>query len=385
MIRIGIDVGGTNTDAVVMDGTQVLAGVKAATTGDVMSGVVAALKAVLEAARLEPSAIDVVMIGTTHFTNAVVQRRDLAPTAAVRLGVPATASLPPMVDWPDDLKAAIGGHYYLAHGGHDGVDGDRGAVEVERLSRPAHGEHLDVVTRQQRGDLAGERRMTEDDGALDAAAQLRIAQQSAVAVDDVAAEAGAADDLGDQRPAARVRERLGGGAGIAVTRPWGREFRGLLETVATMGQTFPPVAVLALAVPVMGFGPEPALIALTLYALLPVVENTVAGLDGVPAPVLDSARGLGMGPAEVLFRVELPLAAPVILAGVRTAVIINVGTAAIASTVGAKTLGLPIIVGLNGSNQAYVIQGALIVAALAVVIDAGFDRLAGWLTRWSQC
>ncbi|WP_282183524.1 ABC transporter permease [Azospirillum sp. TSO5] len=177
---------------------------------------------------------------------------------------------------------------------------------------------------------------------------------------------------------------LGGGAGIAVTRPWGREFRGLLETVATMGQTFPPVAVLALAVPVMGFGAEPALIALTLYALLPVVENTVAGLDGVPAAVLDSARGLGMGPAEVLFRVELPLAAPVILAGVRTAVIINVGTAAIASTVGAKTLGLPIIVGLNGSNQAYVIQGALIVAALAVVIDAGFDRLAGWLARWSQ-
>ena len=119
MIRIGIDVGGTNTDAVVMDGAQVLAGVKAATTGDVMSGVVAALNAVLSAAGLEPRAIDVVMIGTTHFTNAVVQRRDLAQTAAVRLGLPATASLPPMVDWPDDLKAAIGGHYYMAHGGHE--------------------------------------------------------------------------------------------------------------------------------------------------------------------------------------------------------------------------------------------------------------------------
>jgi len=119
MIRIGIDVGGTNTDAVVMDGAKVLAGVKAATTGDVMSGVVAALKAVLDAAKLPASAIDVVMIGTTHFTNAVVQRRDLAQTAAVRLGLPATASLPPMVDWPDDLKAAIGGHYYLAHGGHE--------------------------------------------------------------------------------------------------------------------------------------------------------------------------------------------------------------------------------------------------------------------------
>jgi N-methylhydantoinase A/oxoprolinase/acetone carboxylase beta subunit len=119
MIRIGVDVGGTNTDAVVMDGAQVLAGVKVATTADVMSGVVAALKAVLAEAALKPSAIDVVMIGTTHFTNAVVQRRDLAQTAAIRLGLPATASLPPMVDWPGDLKAAIGGQYYMAHGGHE--------------------------------------------------------------------------------------------------------------------------------------------------------------------------------------------------------------------------------------------------------------------------
>ncbi|MDC9826287.1 hydantoinase/oxoprolinase family protein [Devosia sp. ZB163] len=119
MIRIGIDVGGTNTDAVVMDGATVIAGVKAATTGDVMTGVVSALRAVLEASKMDASAIDVVMIGTTHFTNAVVQRRDLAKTAAVRLGLPATASLPPMVDWPEDLKAAIGGTGYLAHGGNE--------------------------------------------------------------------------------------------------------------------------------------------------------------------------------------------------------------------------------------------------------------------------
>ena len=119
MIRIGIDVGGTNTDAVVMDGTKVIAGVKEATTPDVMSGVVAALKSVLAASGLKAGAIDVVMIGTTHFTNAVVQRRDLAQTAAVRLGLPATASLPPMVDWPEDLRSAIGNHAYLAHGGHE--------------------------------------------------------------------------------------------------------------------------------------------------------------------------------------------------------------------------------------------------------------------------
>lgn len=119
MIRIGIDVGGTNTDAVVMDGARVLAGVKAATTADVMSGVVNALADVLEASGKAAADIDVVMIGTTHFTNAVVQRRDLAKTAAIRLGLPATASLPPMVDWPEDLREAIGNLSYLAHGGNE--------------------------------------------------------------------------------------------------------------------------------------------------------------------------------------------------------------------------------------------------------------------------
>lgn len=119
MIRIGIDVGGTNTDAVVMNGARVMAGVKAPTTADVMSGVVQALKDVMKAAAISPDAVDVVMIGTTHFTNAVVQRRDLAKTAAIRLGLPATASLPPMVDWPEDLREVIGNHWWLAHGGNE--------------------------------------------------------------------------------------------------------------------------------------------------------------------------------------------------------------------------------------------------------------------------
>jgi N-methylhydantoinase A/oxoprolinase/acetone carboxylase beta subunit len=119
MIRMGIDVGGTNTDAVVMNGAEVVAGVKSATTEDVLSGVVEALNKVLITSGTSADEVDAVMLGTTHFTNAVVQRRDLAPTAAVRLGLPATASLPPMVDWPDDLRRAIGNHGYLAHGGNE--------------------------------------------------------------------------------------------------------------------------------------------------------------------------------------------------------------------------------------------------------------------------
>ncbi|MBW7921013.1 MAG: hydantoinase/oxoprolinase family protein [Rubellimicrobium sp.] len=124
MIRIGIDVGGTNTDAVILDGARVVAGVKAPTSGDVMTGVVEALKKALAEAGMQASQADVMMIGTTHFTNAVVQRRNLAQTACVRLCLPATASLPPMVDWPDDLRAVIGGHWWLAHGGNE-FDGRR--------------------------------------------------------------------------------------------------------------------------------------------------------------------------------------------------------------------------------------------------------------------
>lgn len=175
---------------------------------------------------------------------------------------------------------------------------------------------------------------------------------------------------------------LGLAAGVFVTRPAGAEFRGIIETIVAMGQTFPPVAVLALAVPVMGFGPEPALIALTLYGLLPIVENTIAGLGAVPEPVKEAASGVGMGRGELLRRVELPLAAPVIVGGIRTSVIINVGTATIASTVGAKTLGSPIIVGLNGSNIAYVLQGAILVGLLAVTLDLAFERLLSASQRW---
>ncbi len=175
---------------------------------------------------------------------------------------------------------------------------------------------------------------------------------------------------------------IGVGAGVFVTRPAGAEFRATVETLVAMGQTIPPVAVLALAVPMTGFGAVPALIALTAYGVLPILQNTIAGLAAVSEPVREAARGMGMGPAAILSRVELPLALPVILAGIRTSVVINVGTATIASTVGAETLGLPIIVGLNGSNTAYVIQGALLVAVLGIALDLGLGRLAALSVRW---
>lgn len=118
-MRVGVDVGGTNTDAVVMSGRSVLGSVKSPTTGDVTSGIVTSLRALIEAGTLVPGEVTSVMIGTTHFTNAVVEAKHLVPTAAVRLGLPATLSLPPLVDWPDRLRDAIGNHVYLCHGGHE--------------------------------------------------------------------------------------------------------------------------------------------------------------------------------------------------------------------------------------------------------------------------
>lgn len=174
---------------------------------------------------------------------------------------------------------------------------------------------------------------------------------------------------------------IGVGAGILVTRDAGREFRTLVETIAAMGQTFPPVAVLAVAVPVMGFGQEPAIVALILYGILPILQGTLAGLVSVPDGAVAVAQGMGMNGWQRLTKVELPLAAPVIIAGVRTSVIINIGTATIASTVGANTLGTPIIIGLSGFNTAYVIQGAVLVALAAIVVDRLFERLARLFSR----
>jgi N-methylhydantoinase A/oxoprolinase/acetone carboxylase beta subunit len=118
-MRIGIDVGGTNTDAVLMDGDRVVVGIKSSTTQDVTSGIVGALAELDRRHPFDPADIDAVMIGTTHFINALVEARRLAPTAAVRLALPATASLPPFVDWPEALVDAVRGTGYLAHGGHE--------------------------------------------------------------------------------------------------------------------------------------------------------------------------------------------------------------------------------------------------------------------------
>jgi osmoprotectant transport system permease protein len=162
---------------------------------------------------------------------------------------------------------------------------------------------------------------------------------------------------------------------VFVTRPAGRDFRTMVTIAATIGQTFPPAAVLALAVPALGFGPRPTVVALFLYGLLPIVENAIAGIETVPFAVRDAATGMGLSRGQILRDVELPLAAPVILAGVRVSVTIGIGTATIGSAVGALTLGTPIFDGLAGNKLPYVIQGAVLVALFAILTDLLFAAL----------
>lgn len=117
-LRLGVDVGGTHTDAVVIDRDRVIASCKALTTSDIAAGITSAIDQVLSESRVPAENLQAVMLGTTQFTNAVVERRELKETAAIRLGMPATASVPPLYDWPDDLHRAIGNHTFLVHGGH---------------------------------------------------------------------------------------------------------------------------------------------------------------------------------------------------------------------------------------------------------------------------
>ena len=171
------------------------------------------------------------------------------------------------------------------------------------------------------------------------------------------------------------------GLGILVTRPGGRDFLPLSRTLVNIGQTFPPVAVLAVTVPLVGFGEKPTLIALFAYGLLPIFENTLVGLQGCPPAVLEAASGMGMSDRQRLVSVELPLAMPLILEGIRLSLVINVGTATIGSTVAAKGMGEVIIAGLLSNNTAFILQGGLVTALMAVLL---YDAMAALERRLSR-
>jgi osmoprotectant transport system permease protein len=145
--------------------------------------------------------------------------------------------------------------------------------------------------------------------------------------------------------------------------------------VAGVLQTVPSIALLGFLIPVLGIGAAPAILALLLYSLLPIIRNTVAGIQGVPPAVVEAARGLGFTDGQILRRVELPLALPVLMAGIRTATVINVGVATLAAYVAAGGLGEFIFGGIALNNPVMILAGAIPAAGLALAFDAGLGAV----------
>ena len=153
--------------------------------------------------------------------------------------------------------------------------------------------------------------------------------------------------------------------------------RGLLYVTGLI-QTIPALALLALLVPIVGLGEKPAIIALFLYSLLPIVRNTLTGIFGVDPLLKQVAAGMGLTASQQLWKVELPLAAPTILAGVKTAAIISIGTATLAAFVGAGGLGEPIITGLTLNDHRLILEGAIPAALLAIAVELLFETIERW-------
>jgi len=156
--------------------------------------------------------------------------------------------------------------------------------------------------------------------------------------------------------------------GILIARK--RKLSGSVLAFAGVLQTIPSIALLGFMIPLLGIGAKPAIVALLIYALLPIIRNTYTGIVGIDANVREAAKAMGMSAKQILFKVELPLAMPVILAGIRTATVINVGVATLASYIAAGGLGEFIFGGISLNNTNMILAGAIPAAVLAILLDA---------------
>ncbi|MEU0033468.1 ABC transporter permease [Streptomyces sp. NPDC006333] len=157
--------------------------------------------------------------------------------------------------------------------------------------------------------------------------------------------------------------------GVLLTRRMFRRAAPVAMAFANMGQATPAIGLLALLVIWLGTGQKAALIGITVYAILPVLSNTIAGLKANDPTLLEAARGIGMSPMGVLSRIELPLAVPLILAGVRTALVLNVGTATLATFGGGGGLGVLITTGITNQRMPVLVLGSVLTVTLALLVD----------------
>ena len=143
----------------------------------------------------------------------------------------------------------------------------------------------------------------------------------------------------------------------------------------SLGQTFPSAALLALVVPVVGYGLKGALIALYLYALMPIVYNVVVGIEEVPESVVEAAKGMGMSEVEIYRKVKIPLAMNAILGGIRTSTVINISAATLAAAAGAGGLGVLVVNGVRTFDMILILMGSIPVTLLAVIVELSLEEL----------
>ncbi len=171
--------------------------------------------------------------------------------------------------------------------------------------------------------------------------------------------------------------------GIMLSRPKLYYVGRGVENVVNVGQTIPSLAILALFFTILGLGFRVAVFALFLYSILPILRNTFAGIINVPSSVIESAKGMGMNPFRILTRIELPLAFPIIVAGIRTAIVINVGAATLATFIGGGGLGDMIVTGLSVRRDMVIFAGAGLAALTAILLDYIIGQIEIALVRWT--
>jgi len=169
-------------------------------------------------------------------------------------------------------------------------------------------------------------------------------------------------------------------AGILLTRPKLRRIGKVVENIVNVGQTIPSLAILALFYVYLGLGFRTGVFALWLYCILPILRNTYAGIKSIEPGIIEAALGMGMNPVKILTRIELPLSYPVIMAGIRTAVVICVGTATMATFIGAGGLGDLIVTGLSVRRTIIILTGAFLSAMLAIILDYILGQVEQYLT-----
>jgi len=163
------------------------------------------------------------------------------------------------------------------------------------------------------------------------------------------------------------------GSMVHLTRS--AELKSLVLSVSAIGETVPSAAVIALSVPLLGYGNLPCMLALYIYAILPVVRNTIVGMEAISPSVREAGTGMGMTRFQQFVHIDIPLAAPIILTGIRTALVINISAATIGATVGAGGFGVPIISGIRVYDPVMVVQGSVPVLFMAMFADKVFRLL----------